>query len=602
MSESGTTTGSFARASLPRWQSQAANPVAWGIIAVVAVVVTGAHFLAVSLRPSHMKEIADELGSVSMFSGKPFGTEDGAFLSFSRGTRSGNGLYVRGESNGVERLVYEDSGSRRQSPFGWSPDGNMLAFVGGKDDKNELMVYNGKSEQIEFATALYGPVTEFGWLSSSSFVFFKGDPMHLVSRKQNTGLMRMTRHSDGTWGSPSHFAKPNTGAPGEVTANSWTPLKGLMTTSPESVAWVAGNAIWELRFHQSEPAMLWDGANTNKVLSCSYSAESEAFLLRLRKEGRHYLATYRPAIQRFVDLGDLLNTNAVNVSWANHGKGYAYLVNDADLHCIFVKANMTNDVPPQCVRQDATREFTVAGNSIYSLGSLEGQPEGVVEYNVASGSSEYVVSDRARFRFATNELPVNGVLTNSSGEIHAYRLWKPVKFDPQKKYPLVLAQQRNFWNERAQAAANAGAFYISVDRRDFSDPQINHWTEDVMAAWRLMSRDANIDTNKLFLSGSSTETKYVSDLLNEEPGLWKGAILSNPVALPDASRIGVIKLLIINGESSNDNNLTKIRKFQQEASRAGIPVTVAAVSTGHNLVSVSANKAGTQEFLRFIFE
>src|SRR6267378_5710069 len=62
MSESGTNTGSFARASLPRWQSQAANPVAWGIIAVVAVVVAGAHFLAVSLRPSHMKEIADELG------------------------------------------------------------------------------------------------------------------------------------------------------------------------------------------------------------------------------------------------------------------------------------------------------------------------------------------------------------------------------------------------------------------------------------------------------------------------------------------------------------------------------------------------------------
>jgi hypothetical protein len=84
--------------------------------------------------------------------------------------------------------------------------------------------------------------------------------------------------------------------------------------------------------------------------------------------------------------------------------------------------------------------------------------------------------------------------------------------------------------------------------------------------------------------------------------LWKGAMLSSPIAFPDISRLRVSKLLIMDGESDEYNNFDKIKIFQRDAERLGIPVTVVALPAGHVLVSASAVRRSTQEFVRFLFE
>jgi predicted esterase len=598
MSEAMSKIRDFARS----WQRKAGNPVAWGICLSTGALVVGVHLL---FRHAHIIETATEVASMPRFIGRPEATADGAYVSFSRGTDTGGGLFVFDLKSGQQRLIYEDSGNRRQTQYGWSPDAKLLAFTGLSNGKNALMIYNERSGQIEIPLALYDALNEVEWLSPSSFILLKGGTTHLISKKQNAGLLRVDRHEDGTWAMPYYFAKEqvNAGTPGTETTNKFFPINGLMATSPNSVAWTTWDAIWELKFHDSQPVPLWKGALTNKIMSCSYSKDSGVFLLRLKNGNRQYLASYSSSSRQFLNLGELVNTNAVNVRWINHGKGYAYLVNESNSHFIFIKADYTNDAAPiQSFQQTGMREFTSAGNSVYGYGCLEGQPEGVVEYDATSGSSKYAVSTSPQFRLAKNVIPSGGLITNSLGEVHAYYLWTPINFTPGKKYSLVLAQQRNVWNGTAEAVANAGAFYLSVDRPDFNHPQLQHWTQDVMAAYRLMSKNPNIDTRNLYLSGGSDETGFVASLLNEEPALWKGAMLSSPIAFPDISRLRVSKLLIMDGESDEYNNFDKIKIFQRDAERLGIPVTVVALPAGHVLVSASAVRRSTQEFVRFLFE
>lgn len=582
-------------------QRKAHNPVAWGIFLSTGFLVIGVHLL---FRHARVIEIATEVASMPRFIGRPEATADGAYVSFSRGTDTGGGLFIFDLKSGQQRLIYEDSGNRRQVQYGWSPDSKLLAFTGLSNEKTALMIYNERSGQVEIPLALSEAPNEVEWLSPSSFILLKGGTTHLISKKQNAGLLRVDRHEDGTWAMPYYFAKEvNAGTPPTDTANKFFPIKGLMATSPNSVAWTTWDAIWELKFHDSQPVPLWKGAFTNKIMSCSYSKDSGAFLLRLKNGNRQYLASYSSFTRQFLNLGELANTNAVNVCWINHGKGYAYLVNESNSHFIFIKADYTNDAAPiQSFPQTGMREFTSAGNSIYGYACLEGQPEGIVEYDATSGTSKYAVSTSPKFRLAKNVIPSGGLITNSFGEVHAYYLWTPINFTPGKKYPLVLAQQRNVWNGIAEAVANAGAFYLSVDRPDFNHPQLNHWTQDVMAAYSLMSKNPNIDMHNLYLSGGSDETSFVASLLNEEPALWKGAMLSSPIAFPDITHLRVSKLLIMEGEADEYKNFDKIKNFQEGAERLGIPVTVVALPTGHVIVSTSAVRRSSQEFVRFLFE
>jgi dienelactone hydrolase len=158
------------------------------------------------------------------------------------------------------------------------------------------------------------------------------------------------------------------------------------------------------------------------------------------------------------------------------------------------------------------------------------------------------------------------------------------------------------WDECAEAIANAGAYYVSVSRPNFNTPQIEHWVEDVMAAYQLMRQNENVDTNRVFLCGASEETQFVARPLNEEPGLWKGAMLNSPTAFPDLGRTGVARILINCGEADEYHTFETIKKFQADAARAGIPVTIAAHNTGHVFISAEASQESTQQFVEFLFE
>ena len=346
---------------LERLRQKAANPRSWGIILIVIILIVGGHFLASQSR--QVVKGAIELGSLLKFTGRPEATDDGTFVSFLRGTEMGGGLFAYNLKSGQQRLLYEDSGNHKQAQQGWSPDGKLLAFSGWVNGKNMLMIYNNELGQIELQLNLSSAVSEFEWLSPSSFVFLKDGTTHLASRKQNDGLMRADKQPNGGWIPPYYFAKEETKTNKiEKSTVKYMPIKGLMATSSDSVAWIASNAIWQLKCHDSEPVILWKGSATNRIVTCSYSSESGAFLLNLQNADQRFLASYSPFSRQFFNLGEI-STNAVNVCWINHGKGFAYLLNEEGSHAIFSKTDCNNKLPIQSYQQEGIREFVNMGNT-----------------------------------------------------------------------------------------------------------------------------------------------------------------------------------------------------------------------------------------------
>lgn len=586
----------------PNRRPGTARAVSLGIMLSVAVTVVGWHLLIAVSRPAHLKQIAAETGSLGDFIGGPKVAEDGSRISFFRGTTHGDGLFVCELATGRQKLLYEDEGIRRHQQFGWSPDGGLLAFSGINNGRESLIICDGTDGRIETAIPLYGPLNEFAWLSPDSFVFLKGGTM--AAETQKGGLMRVDRRGESDWTKPYHFtAELPAGSIGPEKPE-YLPIKGVMAVSSDTVAWVARNAIWEWVSGASTPERVWRGYGKyrNIILECRYSREVGKYLLHLQNTNGNFAASYRSGAKQPVILDRIEDAAATNLLWINGGKGYAFLLNESVAHVIFARADCSGSNVVQKLPQDGVRTIVAGGKCIYGIGSLEGQPHGVIEYDVSSHLAQYVVSSLAHFIYAQNVVPSAGIITNSLGEIHAYSLWSPVRLDARKKYPLVICQQMRLWDEYAEAAANAGAYYLSVTRPDFNSPQIEHWIEDVIAARRLMCLDGNIDTNRIYLCGASEETEFIARLLDQEPGLWGGAILNSPTAFPDAAKIGAARILISCGESDEYNVFDKVRSYQEQAAHNGAAVTVVTHRSGHVFISAEANRESTQEFVEFLFE
>ena len=105
----------------------------------------------------------------------------------------------------------------------------------------------------------------------------------------------------------------------------------------------------------------------------------------------------------------------------------------------------------------------------------------------------------------------------------------------------------------------------------------------------------------MFLWGHSAETGYLSQLLSENPGLWKGAILFDPGALPDLESMRGKELLIISGKDAD--NAEQLKRYQQQALASGVSLTlVLQDNCHHNPASVRTMRERTVDFAKFLAE
>ena len=88
----------------------------------------------------------------------------------------------------------------------------------------------------------------------------------------------------------------------------------------------------------------------------------------------------------------------------------------------------------------------------------------------------------------------------------------------------------------------------------------------------------------------------------ERPDLWRGAILINPIALPDLLLLHNQRLFILDGKDQV-HVADGLTKYKDIATRLGIPVRlVLQKGAGHIPRSVATERERTVEFARFLVE
>jgi predicted esterase len=241
-------------------------------------------------------------------------------------------------------------------------------------------------------------------------------------------------------------------------------------------------------------------------------------------------------------------------------------------------------------------------NQIFVAGSLTNEPPGIWQFDSSSGTLICLYSCQEHpFKYTKYVVPVCRTATNAAGKEITYHLWEPVRSSNAKKFPLLIGRSLYSWEAYPEVVANGGDFFVNVDRPAYSSGNLNPWDEDVMTVYNAVLKDSNIDTNAVFLYGFSSENEGLVTLVAKKPDLWKGAILFNPVILPDLSGLHLSKILIDDG-IDDASTIDRVIKYQQAAAEAGVPVTLALhKDAGHIYWSNSTKREQAQQLAEFLF-
>jgi hypothetical protein len=563
--------------------------------------------------PAHMQAIAAEFASVGkFFSATPIMPNKACNkLLFCQGTEQGVGIFFLDIASGQKRLIYEqprkfyDAGKFKI--LGWAPDDSLFAYK--EHDPVEwansrIDICNGNSGEViqrvnvdggmwnNFYVA--GVVSDFVWLSSHAFAY-----MRTIADKRD---LIVVEEKNGNW------------VPLEPHNITGKPTGMLTATSTHSVVWQEENTLQSLDFISGSTTQIFE-STTNGLEGFSFSPDAGNFLLLCEDETGETLFKFRPAEEVFGKTFDGLDTNLCRISsqsnsvekalWINNEKGVAYLVQDLGQMTLFIKTNVSADPMPLLARGSVI-DFAVSGNQIFVAGSFTNELPGIWQYNLASGSLNCVYSSQEHpFKYAKYIVPLCKSVTNASGREITYQLWEPVRSSNAKRSPLLIGRSLYSWEVYPEVAANGGDFFVNVDRPSYRVANIGPWDEDVMTVYGELVKDSRIDTNAVFLYGSSAETggsgfTGLVSLVAEKPNLWKGAILFSPTDFPDLSDLHLSKILT--DEGMDDAGIESVIKYQQAAAEAGVPVTLALhKDAGHVYWANSARREQAQQLARFLF-
>jgi hypothetical protein len=115
-------------------------------------------------------------------------------------------------------------------------------------------------------------------------------------------------------------------------------------------------------------------------------------------------------------------------------------------------------------------------------------------------------------------------------------------------------------------------------------------------------RSLNIDTNQVYLYACSAETYYLSRTLEERGDLFRGALLFEPSALPEAVGLRDKRIFVIDGTVDGDAT-TRLPHFEDKAASQGGFITLCLQNgAGHSPDSTEAERDRAMEFASFLSE
>ncbi|HKW30919.1 MAG TPA: hypothetical protein VJT54_16420 [Verrucomicrobiae bacterium] len=340
-------------------------------------------------------------------------------------------------------------------------------------------------------------------------------------------------------------------------------------------------ALWDSRF-------TWLSSN-----SFAYTRYNQTWLVYEQKSKGNWVQTQ--VVNKFGD-GRLNNLTPVSPH-----ASYADL-NLVNGQYVFTIKASANSEPAHFVWKGTVEYYKQAGDYLYFTGNPINGPPGVWQYNIKSGEVQCVDSGfEGHFQYAKMVTPISGTITNASGEQMSYHVWAPAHVSPGKKYPLIIGQTHYMWYSYEQVAANCDCFFAFADRPSWWDG-LSHWTTDVTSLYAILAKNPNIDTNRVFLFATSAESSQLSGFVAEDPGLWKGVILFDPVAEPDLSEAHLSKMFIASG-TFDENDTKALIKYQDEAAKSGVAVRLGLQDgVQHITRSIASERERTRDFARFLVE
>ena len=387
-------------------------------------------------------------------------------------------------------------------------------------------------------------------------------------------------------------------------------MVGLMAMG-NSVVWQRGGDIWRCSYNSDAPVKIWE-SSTNQLLEFTFSASDQLFLLHCLDANGEFVGSLDPAKgqfpARFSEIARLARLPATNLMCVGGVKDFAYFTKgEAGRKALVIQSK---DSPVTATVEWATaksyasaRSYAAGQKQIYVIGqrALTNDLVSIWRYDAANGSLACVVPNQeTELKFAKNDAVSLVMVTNSLGDKLAYSLKSPAGFSASKKCPVVIGEG---WTGYQLAVVGGGYCFANLSREG---REMDQWHEDMMAVYDDLAKNPGIDIAQVYLLGISGGASVVNRLLEEKPGLWRGAILFSPVDFPDLTRVRVSKILIDSGGADlhlGDNGRARMAKFQDAALLAGIQVTVAShEDAGHVFNSVKAEKERVQELVKFLFE
>lgn len=186
------------------------------------------------------------------------------------------------------------------------------------------------------------------------------------------------------------------------------------------------------------------------------------------------------------------------------------------------------------------------------------------------------------------------VYVNKAGDRLPYRLFAPLGYATDQKYPLLLwlhsGEGRGSDNIKQLTKENqlGTHFWISKDvqatfpvfllvpqcpfGQDWADPELNEPSKSLQLTVELLAKmeaDYPIDPNRVYVGGQAMGGLGVWSLLQKRPGLWAGAlILSAYDNFTDVDAITHTPLWVFQGDLDDSVPVTMVRDMMRQIKKA----------------------------------
>ena len=581
------------------------------LVVIIPMLVVGWHCAvlarAAAMQPPHLKEIIDELSSIRIPTGKVVANHANTELLYVKYTENDTwGAYLFDMREKKTRLlgdviknvqgVSELDVQLGVKIIGWSPQDTYFAYARG--GKKQIVICNGNYGREVGQGRLVNSLSSGAWLSPTTLVCSDGDTI-VEFYKASKGWKRAAFYA------PAPNRKDQSGS----SSGSSGKIKSLVAYGSDEAMWQEAGIIYAGE-RDEEPHVIWRAANC-ELLEFAWSSEANKILLHCKDEKGEFLAEYYPgsgmnnaAVTNVMRL-EANGYKPTDVELINNGQGYAYL-NQSDVGLSKLIVKVTRSSPPLDLPwHDDIKNFTINQDQLYTITSSSGEPPGIWTYNLSTKDTRCLVSSIEQpFKYAAHAPVQQGYVTNSDGEQLTYYLLQPTKPDESLKHPMVvgimgIGEPGYTWDRLAQLVANCGGYFVCMDRRTRSP---DRWADDAYSAYEFLSKNAGVDTNKVYLFGISAGVDPVGELLNAEPKAWRGAFLFSQFSYPTLEESQTDFIWLDVGVYGVTNEI-KSRLFasQDRLAASGIrPILIVHPNAGHIVRSIRLERQRMEQIAALI--